>query len=348
MMIPAIFIRRLLLCSLFVGFMQTPALSDDQATQLERLFKNKLLTLWPSALSIEKLSPKLFNHGIALTRPPLTWSPILRVTGLDLNGKGYTHCLYYLIPHHSDSEALEQPGLLKIVDVGVEENCNDKFVRHSFAFLSGVDQLQIYLTYPGSMDNLGKDMIANHFILKFFYQGRAVEWAIPVYNVPTGFLKHSTTPRRLHQWDLRGVYTQAERYRPGVQLGPLIENGRKIDAKIIWYGGQIDKVESMCRVVNDQCQVIGEDICHRCAVFSQSANAYGCSSTFHRVCGSGRCGEKEAPACPRGHHYLSTDVDKSGAPIGLIEGACTAGFKSGICRSGLKPFCNEHGVQVCL
>ena len=197
------------------------------------------------------------------------------------------------------------------------------------------------------MDNLGKDMIPNHFILKFFYHGRALEWSIPFYNIPTGFLKHPTTPRRLHQWDLRGVYTQAERYQPGVQLGPLLEKGRKIDAKILWYGGPIDKIDSMCRTVDDQCQVKGEDVCHRCAIFSQSANAYGCTATFHRVCGSGQCGEKETPACPRGHHYLS-DVDKSGVPTGLIEGACTAGFKSGICRPGLKPFCNEHGVQICL
>ncbi|HAZ14013.1 MAG: hypothetical protein A2X86_17255 [Bdellovibrionales bacterium GWA2_49_15] len=344
-----IFLKRALLLCLLGSLAQTPAIgSDDQATLPERLFINKLLTLWPSAVSIEKLNPKTFNSGVALSRPPLTWWPILRVVGINFNGQGYAHCLYYLIPHHSDSEVLEQPGLLKVVEVGTEENCNDKFVRNSFAFLSGVDQPQIYFTYPGAMDNFGKDMIANHFILKFFYHGRAVEWSIPFYNIPTGFLKNSTTSRRIQQWDLRGIYTTAERYRPGVQLGPLLEKGQKMDAKIIWFGGAIDRPESMCRVVDDQCHLVGEDSCHRCSIFSQSANAYGCTSTFHRVCGTGRCGEKEAPACPRGHHYLSVDVDKSGAPTGLIEGACTAGFKSGICRPGLKPFCNERGIQICL
>ncbi len=324
------------------------SLADEQATLPERLFVNKLLALWPSAMNIEKLSPRSINNGVPLVSPPLTWLNILRVEGIDFEGKGYAHCLYYLIPHHSDKSGLEQPGLLKVVSVDMEENCQDKFVRQSFAFLTGVEQLYVYLTYPGAMDNQGRDLPANQLILKFFYSGKELEWHIPVYNIATGFLKSPTSPRLLQQWDLRAVYTQAPRYRPGVQLGPLLNNGKVLDAKALWHGSTLSKTESMCLVLDDQCQPKGPDVCHRCASFSLSANAFGCTSAFHRFCGIGKCGEREMPACPRGQHYLSTELDESGVPDKLISGVCSAGFKSGICRPGLQPFCNENGVQICL
>jgi|GEM_PF-5560885 len=325
----------------------------DEPLTKESLFANKLLATWPSAYHVEILDAKLVSSRFAITRPPRTWMPLLQLRGQTFEGKPYNHCLYYLVPYQSKIETVYQPGLIKVVDVLPEENCQDKFVRESFAFLGGVESFYIYMAGPSVRDYESEYLPPNHLAMRFFYNGESKKIFIPLHNVPSekfiGQEKKTIGVER----DLRVHSTSSSKLFNGIHVGPVFKSkmAKESDKSVqsIWIDVPYKNESAHCFILDDQCRVLDVAFpCSQCLGIAISANARGCNQGFHRLCGQGPCGEKDAPACPRGLSYLATDLNEDGIPNKVIKEPCSNSEESGFCREGLKPFCDERGIQICL
>jgi hypothetical protein len=154
------------------------------------------------------------------------------------------------------------------------------------------------------------------FELDFDIDGKLI--SLPLYNI-----SHVSIP---------------ERFKPEIQ-NKLLNGFRLINLSAEESGTKNNYIGSynqryslntaiLCKKVNDKCEVIGEEFCHRCKFGSFGVEDYECPNGGSRYCGINHCGEKGEPACKRG---ASTKEDSN----------------DGICNIGLATARDKNNVLIC-
>lgn len=94
----------------------------------------------------------------------------------------------------------------------------------------------------------------------------------------------------------------------------------------------------LCHGVNIECQDVVANKCDQCLHGSYEVVDFNCTQGGSKYCGQNKCGEKNQPACPRGYKVLDSKLPT----------LCFNGSPAGFCKPGLKTFCNDDGILVCL
>ncbi|EQC47267.1 hypothetical protein [Bacteriovorax sp. Seq25_V] len=93
-----------------------------------------------------------------------------------------------------------------------------------------------------------------------------------------------------------------------------------------------------CHAVNSSCVSVIENNCDRCEGTFYEVVDYNCPQGGSKYCGTNECGQKGKPACPRGYKVLETK----------LASLCFDGSPAGYCGPGLKTYCNEDKILICL
>ncbi len=109
------------------------------------------------------------------------------------------------------------------------------------------------------------------------------------------------------------------------------------------FFGRYEKKEMIadgriCHGVNASCQNVVTYRCDQCKSGFYEVVDFNCLQGGSKYCGIDKCGEKNQPACPRGYNILETK----------LKSLCIDGSPAGFCNPGLKTFCNEDKILICL
>lgn len=86
------------------------------------------------------------------------------------------------------------------------------------------------------------------------------------------------------------------------------------------------------------CRPKGENHCHLCQQGAFPVIKGQCKQEYAYYCSTFQCGQKNNPACIRGAQYTRP----------MPHPGCTIEGQSGICAPGLKSYCSEENILVCL
>lgn len=94
-----------------------------------------------------------------------------------------------------------------------------------------------------------------------------------------------------------------------------------------------------CHKVNQYCQNVISNQCHRCLKGFQYVVDYNCPQGTSKICGKVSCGGKEQPACFLGF---------VGKKEEFIKKPCQKDSTIGYCHLGLNTFCGDSQILICL
>ena len=102
---------------------------------------------------------------------------------------------------------------------------------------------------------------------------------------------------------------------------------------------QRERVEKLvtCKEVSPKCELKIEDRCSACPYGWFEVVGNSCEVGRTKLCAPVRCGERGEPACPRGTVYSGLHLNSW----------CYDGSPAGLCKKGLKVYCNSDGILVC-
>ena len=290
-------------------------------------FNAKNFVMWSTVVDFEILDMSLLNTNVAIERPVLTWKPLLRLKILAKDAVDYKyHCLYYRVPYRN------KKGILKVVET--EEKCVDPVDKKEFSLLGGIEKLKIF--FFDKKKRLDEGKILEPLTLYFHMQIEGIDkWPeFPFVNLKKGREKK------------RYASSIIKRKYPGLIVWPA-RQGRvdfeKRATKIDFREGFLGKIDDdyskgeavVCHKIDDQCNTIGKMNCNRCRYGHFEAAGSSCTDTNIKICGINRCGKSGWPACPRGKVALKTE-------------GCVNGSAAGFCEPGLRAFCDENKILVCL
>jgi hypothetical protein len=117
-------------------------------------------------------------------------------------------------------------------------------------------------------------------------------------------------------------------------------NDSFVDDVAFGVSTEVSKLENgqLCHGVNSDCRSVVEYKCDRCVEGVVEVIDYNCPQGGSKYCGRNDCGKKNQPACPRGYKILDSK----------LASLCFDGSPAGFCEPGLKTFCNEKNILVCL
>jgi len=94
----------------------------------------------------------------------------------------------------------------------------------------------------------------------------------------------------------------------------------------------------ICHGVNRDCSNVVAYKCEQCEEGIVEVVDYNCPQGGSKYCARNKCGQKNEPACPRGYKVLDSK----------LASLCFDGSPAGFCEPGLKVFCNNDNILVCL
>lgn len=103
-------------------------------------------------------------------------------------------------------------------------------------------------------------------------------------------------------------------------------------------GKYVDEKSVLCHKVSKGCVDTGPNECDKCPNGWYEVVDYNCKQGGTKFCAPSYCGDKGEPACLRGFEFTGTDRDD----------LCIADSPAGYCRPGLKTYCDENKILVCL
>jgi hypothetical protein len=253
-------------------------------------------------VNIDWLESKLYLDWIyAHSISEIKWKGVIsRPVGVEvLLFQIERHCVYYRVPFKKIK------GELMIVDNRELVKCSETPSGEVLYSLANINNLEVKL------ENF-------EIHLSFAIDEKKVNWSFPLYNLSFGS-KHEKNRSEVEIKKINGLI--------------LINENQKLNSAETQKIGKFNdsyslKTAVMCRRVNKDCEVVGEDICHQCQFGSFEVVDFQCLKGGSRYCGINHCGEKNEPACIRGMQTLDGDVD-------------------GICEANLNPVLNADHVLVC-
>jgi hypothetical protein len=155
----------------------------------------------------------------------------------------------------------------------------------------------------------------------------------------------SETPLINSVWDKKRFSIQ--RYanssgQKGVQgLWPItldtIREGKSLKGE--WEDDFSKKNAILCHSFNRACKEVLPYECDRCRYGWYEVVDYACPQGGRKFCGQNRCGERNRPACLRGHGW---DLKAK------KEDICSSKSSAGFCQKGLSLICNSDNILTCL
>ncbi len=242
-------------------------------------------------------------------------NPMSKAKGLPLlvaEGKSFDlvkpihkkYCLFYQRPF-KDSQG---KAWLSFVDL-----TNDCEVNDSAIFWGGISELSLEL------QGINKKY---HVVIKINHESKKLTQKIPLLNYK------DKLPFKFAEQEKIGGYA------------PLLKVVSKqiISLKV---GKKDDsfsrKTAKRCLQVNENCEVVGEDLCDRCRYGQYEVVDYNCPIGGSRFCGENKCGEKDEPACPSGKKVFGISNKQ----------LCFDDSEAGFCQGDLRPVCNEDNILIC-
>ena len=282
---------------------------------------------WSTVVDFKILDMGLFNTDMAIDRPVLTWRAILGLKLIAEDASYYKyHCLFYRVPHKN------KKGILKVVET--EEKCTDPVGKSVFSQLRGVEDLKIFFYDTKQRLKNGKILGPLTLYLHMKHE-KEIKWQ----QFPFVNLKKGRDKKRYRSSVVKRKY-------PGLILWPAREGQidfkkrlEMVDFKRTHLGNIDDdyaKGEAVvCHRIDDNCNTIGTMDCDLCRYGHFEVAGSRCPQTNIKICGINRCGTRGWPACPRGK-------------IAIKSKGCVNGSRAGFCEPGLRTFCDENKILVCL
>jgi hypothetical protein len=95
---------------------------------------------------------------------------------------------------------------------------------------------------------------------------------------------------------------------------------------------------NVCYGVNSECKVVIDNECDKCQSGFYEVVDFNCPGGGSKFCGAIECGKRNQPACPRGYQILDSK----------LPSLCFDGSPAGLCEAGLRTFCNEDKILICI
>lgn len=99
-----------------------------------------------------------------------------------------------------------------------------------------------------------------------------------------------------------------------------------------------EKKAIICHKVNKKCQDETPNECSKCPYGSYEVVDFNCKQGGSKYCAPSFCGTRGEPACARGFEFTGTKR----------KDLCFSGSPAGYCQPGLKTYCDENKILVCL
>jgi hypothetical protein len=201
-------------------------------------------------------------------------------------------CVYYKVPIKNFL------GKLKVVEVKNSSVCPETNASEGAIEISQISNLKL------QYDNF-------QLKINFNRLGKALKMEFPFYNIQKGIIHQKFNSSKVVS---------------------LISGLELLDTPKIFIGKLSDHFDNRqalrCHQVNSKCETIGEFRCNECRYGWYEVVDYNCPQGGSKFCGQNHCGEKNAPACPRGYQLFKDE-------------------ETGICQSELRAVYNEDHVLVC-
>jgi hypothetical protein len=201
-------------------------------------------------------------------------------------------------------------GSLKVVELKNSSRCENQFDKDAFVELKEVEKL--------SVDN------ESGLILKFIFNQRDELFHYPFYN-----LENEDRFKSLQRYS-KSPFVRGK----GVRLGPFLNQYLPL-GNLKTSSNELN----ICQKVLKSCLIEKEGLCEDCRFGVFPVVSRNCSGTKTFVCGPINCGEKNMPACPVG--LLSSKIEEG-------EDPCFHESPAGLCQKGLKTYCSDDHILVCL
>ena len=291
------------------------------------VFHAKNFIAWSTVVDFEILDMNLLNTDTAVNRPVFTWRPLFRLKLMAVDAVDYKyHCLFYRIPHKN------KKGILKVIQT--DKKCISPVGEKDFSHLDEITDLKIF--FYDTKKHIKNGKILETLTLYFHMKYQDVhQWL----EFPFVNLKKGREKKRYGSSVMKRKYS-------GLILWPAREGQvdfEKRAEKIDFRNGFLGKIDDdyskgeavVCHRVDDRCNTIGTMDCHRCRYGHFEVAGSSCLDTNIKICGINRCGKKGWPACPKGK-------------VALKSKACVNGSQAGFCEPGLRTFCDENKILICL
>jgi hypothetical protein len=279
---------------IFVFFISCTVKKNEMNIVL--IFKNALLKDWIYTTEIGNI----YERGELITRPIGSEVLIFNLKFLDKNGEGLKeHCFYYQIPYK------QLLGKVTVTENKNKEKCEETSNGNVIASLDNINQLRI-------------DLSNFQLVVSFTRKNQFEQLSFPLINLVQGSIHEKV---------------ESEKWKSKIPNLFLIRGNNNLNESERKNVGKInDSFENrsaiICKKVNRKCELVGENICEHCRYGSYEVASFNCPKGGIRICGINHCGQKGAPACPRGEKSQDGEVD-------------------GICESDLKTVRDNNGILVC-
>lgn len=285
---------------------------------------------WASVSYIEVGYPERFSPGKSIIDPQMTWKNLLHLKNSDS-----THCLFYRIPHRRLNKGR---GILKIVKMKINENCDRALSKKSELKINSITHLKLYFTTKFEQNLITKNKFKPFHLYISAVGKNGKDWSleIPFYNVTS---KSFLNPNKLSK-KIKKFKRYDEPWKETLKSGVSVFNEdflfEKNEIQTQTYNYNENKVK-FCYRINPNCEVIQNFECQKCTGGWYSIVDYNCAGGGSKLCGIAECGGANSPACPRGNTFEEiTD-----------NNFCFRGSKAGICNEGLETYCDGNNVLVC-
>jgi len=287
-------------------------------------YHTKLYRDFLFAQDVQILRENVINTDHIIDRPKLVWIPLFRNYTY---GRLKATCVYYLVPKLDGN--FVRKGMLKLVQIEGNEDCEHKFVRTADFTLKEITGLTVFANKTSGVKKYGTVNVPP-FSIRLLIERNQIKKKIdfPLYNYRDLYSK------KIKRFDT----ANEDSFEEGVVLlDPIVKpvfKKRYIGSKKDNYP---DGNLKICHDVDESCQEKTPFICSRCRHGWFEVVSGNCPSGGPKYCGPNLCGKKGWPACPRGFLYNQSK-----------ESNCFDGSNSGYCEKGLKTFCDENRILICL
>jgi hypothetical protein len=203
---------------------------------------------------------EFYQNDVVIVKPKDSWQTLFSLVYVDREFKTAKDCIFYKVPG-------QELGKIKIKTISVTETCDDYLLKLGDKELTGIKSLQY-------------SVFDNEIILNF----NSIDLKSQMWNILIN--KRSNQPEKV-------IGLSSAEFR-----GPKVRFLAPTTKLIHKQYDEFLKSNSICHDVNEDCEIQGSSVCHRCENgWYEIPN--GCF-VGPKFCGQLKCGGKNQPACRRG------------------------------------------------
>ena len=302
------------------------------------LFKSKVYLKFAQTFKVEIFNHKYVNSGNKIDRPVNTWQNLLRLDYFNENNEIKAGCLVYKIPYLKGE--YNYMGHIRLYEINITLSCDNLEKGELITEIEDINSLRVYLSSSEKIQSKDK-MELDPFNLMLLIKKRdeleeleEKKIIFPLLNLSNKNIIYNNNSKVRKGSIIINKYSSSSKmhYIPGTTIRFASSNKSKLNKRQMFKGKLTDSYLDKTAII---CQSPKKEFdCDKCKYgWYQGISKDG----IIRFCGEDLCGERGMPACPRG----LTIIKNNGYE-------CIENSKLGFCKDGLRTYCDENKVLVCL